>query len=238
MIAVRKWWTTIILLSEIIIFNVRVSVCYDTVGLSDVGKITFYFLPSVSSWSWVFSCVRTSVINVDVWERMWTVWDRLVLHGQLVGHWLVHLWCILQYCKVRSQSGFTSNKSGGPADKYLFDLQDKLSLLTADIARRGKSGWRNVMINTSKYLILSNLNLPETVWVGQAWSLCPSGPGWGCWTSSWSWWGCSCRTRWTPTEGCYEQSLWSRAPSHRETWPFPGNSPCYIYKVTPYGLPH
>ena len=128
---------SIILLSEIIIFNVRVSsVCYDTVGLSDVGKITFYFLPSVSSWSSVFSCVRTSVINVDIWERMWTVWDRLVLHGQLVGHWLVHLWCILQYCKVRSRSGFTSNKSGGPADKCLFDLQDKLSFLTANITWR------------------------------------------------------------------------------------------------------
>ena len=107
-------------------------------GLSDVGKITFYFLRSVSSWSSVFSCVRTSVINVDIGERMWTVWDRLVLDGQLVGHWLVDLCCVLQYCKLRSRSCSVSNKSGGPADKCSFDLEDKLSFLTADIARRGK----------------------------------------------------------------------------------------------------
>ena len=104
-----------------------------------MGKITFYFLPSVSSWSSVFSCVRTSVINVNIGERMWTVWDRLVLHGQLVSHRLVHLGCILQHCKVRSLSASVSNKSGGPADKCSFDLEDKLSFLTADIARRGKT---------------------------------------------------------------------------------------------------
>merc|ERR1711953_857669 len=65
-----------------------------TLGLSHVGMITFSFLRSVSSWSSVVSCVRTSVINVNIWERMWTVWDRFVLDGQLVGDWLVHLRCI------------------------------------------------------------------------------------------------------------------------------------------------
>ena len=219
---------SIILLSVIIICNVWV--CYDTLGLSDVGKITFYFLPSVSSWSSVFSCVRTSVINVDIWERMWTVWDRLVLHGQLVGHWLIHLWCVLQYRKVRSRRGSVSSKSGAPADKCLFDLQDKLSFLTADIAREER---REEYDDQHYFFILSQLNLPETVWVGQAWSLCPSGPGRGCWTSSWSWWGCSCRTRWPQKEGCCARSLWSRAPSHRETSPYRGSSPCCIDKVTP-----
>ena len=112
------------------------SIIYDTPGLSHVGMITFSFLRSVSSLSSVVSCVRTSVINVNIWERMWTVWDRFVLDGQLVGDWLVHLRCILQYYKVRSLSASVSNKSGGPADKYSVDLEDKLSFLTAE--RRGK----------------------------------------------------------------------------------------------------
>ena len=65
------------------------SIIYDTPGLSHVGMITFSFLRSVSSLSSVVSCVRTSVIDVDIWERMWTVWDRLVLDGQLVSHGLI-----------------------------------------------------------------------------------------------------------------------------------------------------
>ena len=102
---------------------------------------------SVSSWSSVFSCVRTSVINVNIRERMWTVWDGLVLHGQLVGHWLVHLGCILQYnLYITRWDHWRPPCQTNQADKCLFDLEDKVSLLSADTARREGSGGRTAMI--------------------------------------------------------------------------------------------